>query len=132
MKGWIKVHKLSEIDNKSHIMYVRAEDVVQVLIGVLATDTSVESTCICLRGEEDVPYAVDETVEEVLALIKEAEKSEEEKSLLTLLKSVKAECDKNEECETCRWDGLDPCPWEMSLNSRPLGWELEKIPEEYR
>ena len=120
MKGWIKVRELS----CEHERYIRTSDIEQIAV----PDEGQGSYLFTLRGSL---VHVRETLEEVFALIEEAENGKE-KSLLTLLKSVKAECDKNEECETCKWDNIDPCPWKMSLNSHPIGWDLEKIPEEYR
>ena len=132
MKGWIKVHGKSEDGRKGCTMYVRTEHIVQVSTGVLAADESKEATCIAFRGEENSLYAVTESVDEVFALIEEAEKDKEKKSLLALLRSVKAECNKNEECETCKWGNIDLCPWAMSLSSPPNRWDLKEIPEEYR
>lgn len=120
MKGWIKVRELS----CEHERYIRASDIEQIAV----LDEEPGSYLFTLRGSL---VHVRETLEEVFALIEEVENGKE-KSLLSLLKSVKAECDKNEECETCKWDNIDPCPWKMSLNSHPIGWDLEKIPEEYR
>ena len=117
MKGWIKVHGKSEDGRKGRTMYVRTEHIVQVSTGVLAADESKEATCIALRGEESSLYAVTESVEEVLALIEEAEKP--------WYVRAKEECEKrNAECVGC--------PIMEICNGTPRAWLIDAIPEEYR
>ena len=139
MKGWIKVHGKSEDGRKGCTMYVRTEHIVQVSTGVLAADESKEATCIAFRGEENSLYAVTESVDEVLALIEEAEGK---RSLYEKLREVQGECkrqlvadmSKQCGCETCSYFDTDES-WLCDLLRRekaPCDWDLDMIPEEYR
>ena len=131
MKGWIKVHIIP--DDKE--MNIRSADISTVGTGVLKSDETKEATCISLNIDCcSSSYAVTETVEEVFALIEEAENGEEKNGLLPLLTSIKAECGKYTDCNTCRWyKKYGCCQWKRCFyNLSPIEWDLDMIPEEYR
>lgn len=123
MKGWIKVHE----GGGEIAVPVRAIQTVQ------KSEHSRFHGFIQTNAVGNIYF--EETYEEVLALIEEAEgedKGEKKKSLFGLLCSVQEECCKHEHCGDCALY-VDFCPWETFLHGEcPDDLNLDMIPEEYR
>lgn len=141
MKGWIKVHEFFEEDGRE--LYIRTSEI--VALEPDKDDEKGDYTAIFTTSRA-CHYGIKETVDEVLALIEEAEgesapqkKNEEaeEESIKTpalydSLKDIREACKKREDCDDCKYKVYGFCLMKAALGQRPRYWKLKEIKEMFR